>query len=123
MNLKSSRLLIFVSSLGLFLIVGVLFFLYQFGSALRQEKDTPDVLKAAFHIELTRTDAATINSNPKRLLVRTFDALKVYMEQQGWTWTDQLGGMVIYQKGSQRLYSGCGMYSRSYMICDLSQIP
>ncbi len=123
MNLKSSRLLIFVSSLGLFLIVGVLFFLYQFGSALRQEKDTPDVLKAAFHIELTRTDVATINSNPKRLLVRTFDALKVYMEQQGWTWTDQLGGMVIYHKGSQRLYSGCGMYSRSYMICDLSQIP
>jgi hypothetical protein len=52
MNLKSSRLLIFISSLGLLFIVGVLFFWVQFGTALRQEKDTPYVLKAAFHIEL-----------------------------------------------------------------------
>jgi hypothetical protein len=123
MILKSSRLLIFISSLGLFFVIGVLFFLYQFGSALRQEKDTPDILKAAFHIELTRTDVTTVNSNPKRLLVRTFDALKVYMEQQGWTWTDQAGSLVTYHKGSQRLDLDCGMYSRNYMICDLSQIP
>lgn len=105
------------------MIAGVLWFIFQFGTALRQEKDTPDVLRAALNIELTGTDVTTINSNPKRLLVRSFDALKVYLNEQGWTWKDQLGGLVIYRKGDLRLDAICGMYSRSYMICDLSKIP
>lgn len=105
------------------MIAGASLFFLQFGTALRQEKDTPDILKAAFEIELNSTDVTTINSNPKRLLVRSFDALKIYLEQQGWTWADQFGSAVIYHKGNLRLDADCGMYSRNYMICDLGKIP
>ena len=119
MILNSSRLLTLSSFLGLLAIL----FLFRFGTALHQEKDTPDILKAAFKIELSGTDITTINSNPKRLLVRSFDALKVYLEQQGWSWTDQAGSFVTYHHQNLRLNANCVMYSRNYMICNLSEIP
>lgn len=121
MALNKSRLLIFTSFLSL-LLIAVVFFL-QFEAALQQEKDTPDILKAAFNIEVNRTNVTAIGSNPKRLLVRSFEALKIYMEQQGWIWTDQAGSFVTYHKKSLRINVNCVMYSRNYMICDLSKIP
>lgn len=74
-------------------------------------------------MELTRANVTPINSNKKRLLVKTFSSLKTYLEKQDWIWMDQGGAVVSYRKENQNLYANCGMYSRNYMICDLSQTP
>jgi hypothetical protein len=123
MQLVSSRLRIMCFFLMLCSSVGVLFFLSLFGTALRQEKDTPDILRTVLSMELTRANVTPINSNKKRLLVKTFYSLKTYLEKQGWIWIDQGGAVVSYRKENQNLYANCGMYSRNYMICDLNQTP
>ncbi len=74
-------------------------------------------------MELTRDYVTPINSNQKRLLVKTFSSLKTHLEKQGWIWMDQAGAVVSYQKKNQNLYANCGMYSRNYMICDLRLMP
>ena len=74
-------------------------------------------------MELTRANVTLVNSNQKRLLVKTFSSLKTHLEKQGWIWMDQAGAVVSYHKGNQNLYANCGMYSRNYMICDLSHTP
>ncbi|MBF2063241.1 MAG: hypothetical protein IGS39_02225 [Calothrix sp. C42_A2020_038] len=74
-------------------------------------------------MELTRANASIIGSNRQRLLVRSSSDLKTYLEQHGWMWKEQLGGMVIYYREEQRLDADCRMYSRNYMICNLNQIP
>jgi hypothetical protein len=78
--------------------IGVLFFLFLFGTALHQEKDTPDILKAILSMELTRANVTPVNSNQNRLLVKTFSSLKTYLEKQGWIWIDQAGAVVLYRK-------------------------
>jgi len=100
---------------------GLAFFIY-FGAALSQERDTPEIFKSALQMEFGGKDIALVNGNRDRLLVRSFDSLKTHLEQQGWTWQNQFGAGVFYQKGNQRLAASCGMYSRRYMICDLTQI-
>jgi hypothetical protein len=97
-------------------------FLLQFGSALNQEPDTANILKAALHMELNRTDVMVVNYQPKRLLVRNFPALKTHLKQQGWTWIDQAGAVVIYHRRNERMAANCHMYSRNYMICNLQAI-
>jgi hypothetical protein len=121
MQLISPRLRITCFFLMLCSSVGVLFFLSLFGTALRQEKDTPDILRAVLSMELTRANVTPVNSNQKRLLVKTFSSLTTHLGKQGWIWIDQAGAVVSYRKGNQNLYANCGMYSRNYMICDLSQ--
>jgi hypothetical protein len=118
-----SRLRVAVFSLLLCSGIGTLLFLLLFGSALNQEKDTADILKSVFSMELNRATVAPVNSSQKRLLVKDFSALKTYLEEKGWTWTDQMGAFVKYHKKDQYLDANCGMYSRNYMICDLNQTP
>lgn len=107
----------------LFLGSSILTFLLYFGAALSQEKDTPEILKTAMFMELTRTNVATVGDHQQRLLIRTFPSLKTYLEQYGWTWKDQMGAVVVYSKVKRRLNANCVMYSRSYMICNLNQVP
>jgi hypothetical protein len=123
MQLRIFHLRIAVGFLMVCFSVGVLCSLFLFGTALRQEKDTPDILRVVLSMELTRVNVAEVNSNQKRLLVKTFSSLKTHLEKQGWIWTDQAGAIVSYRKGNQNLHASCGMYSRNYMICDLSQTP
>jgi hypothetical protein len=103
--------------------VGILSFFFLFGSALRQEKDTPDILGSILSMELTRATVMPVNSNQKRLLVKSFSSLKTHLEEKGWTEIDQMGAFVRYRKSSQSLNASCGMYSRNYMICDLNKTP
>lgn len=122
--MKSSnyRLLVLKSFL---LVLGssILIYLFSFTTAINQEKDTPEIIKTAIFMELTRTNACVVGSNQQRLLVRSYSDLKTYLEQHGWMWTDQLGAMVMFHKSERRLSSNCRMYSRNYMICNLNQAP
>lgn len=113
------------ASQGLLLLIasGILTFLLYFGTALSQEKDTPEILKTAMFMELTRTNVAMVGDHQQRLLIRTFPSLKTYLEQYGWTWEDQMGAVVVYSKEKRRLNANCVMYSRNYMICNLNQVP
>lgn len=113
--MKTAIALILLCSAG-----GLAFFVY-FGAALSQERDTSDIVKAALQMEFSGKNVALINKNRDRLLVRSFDTLRTHLEQQGWTWKDQLGAAVFYQRNNQQLYANCGMYSRRYLICDLRQ--
>ncbi|MBE9014544.1 hypothetical protein IQ250_30595 [Pseudanabaenaceae cyanobacterium LEGE 13415] len=99
---------------------GLGFFLY-FGAALSQERDTPEILKSALQMELGGRNVVLVNGNRDRLLVRSFDSLRTHLEQQGWTWEDQFGAVTFYRKDNQRVLANCGMYSRRYMLCDLTQ--
>lgn len=123
MKLQNYRLHASLSFLLFFGSSSILIFLLYFGAALSQEKDTPEILKAAISMELTRANVAMVSSNQQRLLVRTFPSLKTYLEQHGWTWKDQMGAFVVYSKEKRRLDANCVMYSRSYMICNLNQVP
>ncbi|MBD1864573.1 MULTISPECIES: hypothetical protein [Trichocoleus] len=123
MRLQNSQLLLFTSFLTLFCGGGALLFFLYFGTALSQEDDTPDILRSALQMELTHADITAVKSNPKRLLVRSFSALKTHLEQRGWTWVDQMGSLVVYRQAAQQLNANCAMYSRSYMLCDLSEVP
>lgn len=115
--MKSKQLSI--SALALVSTGGLLFVLY-FGAALFQEPDTLDIVKAAIALERTNTDAAIVNSNANRVLVRSSTGVTPYLERQGWTRTNQFGALGTYRKGNQQLYANCGMYSRRYMICSLT---
>jgi hypothetical protein len=97
MKLGSPHLSILMNFLLLVLSIGGVLVLLQFRSALWQESDTPNILKAALFMELTHADVAVVNSKPQRLLVKTFSSLKIYLEQQDWTWVDQMGAVVWYQ--------------------------
>jgi hypothetical protein len=121
MKHKNSPWFIIGGMLSLLSASGLLLFFWYFGSALGQEKNTPDVLKAIVDMELSRRDVRAIASNPNRLLVRNFYTLRTHLEQQGWTWQDQFGPRVIYQQESQSLFADCHKYSRGYMICKLSK--
>lgn len=123
MQLRHSQL--WLANGFLILVVGIAIFFSPLGvgTALNQEKDTPEILKAILSLEVTRADIAVVGSNPKRMLVRSFSSLRSHLEQQGWTWQDQLGAQVVYRKDEQPLNGSCGMYSRHYMICDLDQNP
>nr|WP_290226408.1 hypothetical protein [Trichocoleus desertorum] len=123
MKLRSSYLPVFINFLALFCGGGVLLFFLYFGTALSQEEDTPDILRSALQMELAHADIKAVKSNPKRLLVRSFSALKTHLEQRDWIWTDQMGSLVVYRQATQQLNVDCAMYSRSYMICDLSRVP
>lgn len=107
------------------LILGssILIYLFSFATAVNQEKDTPEIIKTAIFMELTRTNASVVGSDQQRLLVRSYTDLKTYLKQHGWIWTDQLGAMLIFHKSERRLFSNCRMYSRNYMICNLNQAP
>lgn len=108
----------------LLLIASSIFtFFFYFGAALSQEKDTPEILKTAIFMELTRTNVAKVGDHQQRLLIRTFPSLKTYLEQYGWIWKDQMGAVVVYSKDKRHLNANCVMYSRSYMICNLNQVP
>lgn len=106
----------------LFLSGSALVFFLTFGTALNQEKDTPEVLKAAMRMELSRSNAVRISSSQQRLLVRD-SGLTTYLEQRGWTLADRLGAMFVFRQGKQKLMANCGMFSRNYMICDLDRVP
>lgn len=122
MKLKNYSLLMLK---GFLLVLGssILIYFLPFATAINQEKDTPEIVKAAISMELTRANASIVGSNQQRLLVRSFPSLKTYLEQHGWMWTDQMGAMVIYRKEKRRLDANCVMYSRNYMICNLNQVP
>jgi hypothetical protein len=122
MNFKFNYPLILAIFLGLLASSGLLFFL-QFRTALTQEKDTVAIFKALFFMELKRADAAKVNANPQRLIIRNNDGLKSYMKHKGWTWVDQMGSFIAYRKGNEDLAATCEMYSRSYMICELTKVP
>ncbi len=123
MKFTPSYLHITVFALFLCSSCGALVLFLLFGSALRQEKDTPDILKSVFSMELNRSSVMPVNSNQKRLLVKSFSSLKTHLEKKGWTEIDQMGAFVLYRKSSQSLSASCGMYSRNYMICDLNKTP
>ncbi len=90
---------------------------------MNQEKDTPEILKAAMRMELSLSTAARIGSGQQRLLVRASSGLESYLNQRGWTLADRLASLFIFRQGKQRLDADCGMYSRNYMICDLDRVP
>ncbi len=124
MKTPSSRYANFILLVCELLGVGVLFFFLYFQSALSQEKDNLDILKAALRIELTPTELALVKGKPQRLLVKgSSDALETYLSDKGWTFVSQTGAHVVYGKGDQELYPNCENYSKRYAICDLSQIP
>lgn len=108
---------------SLILLSGGTIFLYlYFAAALSQERDTPDVLKAALEMELSRADVNPIHANPNRLLVRA-SGLETYLGQQGWSQVDRFGALRIYGKGSQRLHVYCDAFSGRYLICKLYPNP
>lgn len=107
----------------LVLLSGAGAFFLIFGSALGQERDTPDVLKAILQLELSRADVVAIKGNPQRLSVRSFSSLQASLERQNWILDDRLGAAVFYHKSNQKLMANCGAYSRYYLICDLDRVP
>jgi hypothetical protein len=124
MTNKSSWLSSSIVLLSAFCGLGALFLFLYFQAALGQEKDTPDLVKAALTIELTSADMAWVSANQQRVLVRSSSsALKTYLEDKGWTFADQMGGYIVYKKGDQTLNPNCEMYSGRYSLCDLSRIP
>ncbi|MEL6232071.1 MAG: hypothetical protein AAFR24_19370, partial [Cyanobacteria bacterium J06627_3] len=76
------------------------------------------ILRAALRLELTRARATAVNNHQYRLLTRNNTDLQHYLEQQGWVWSDQLGGATFYRQNEQDLTLYCSMYSAMYMICD-----
>jgi hypothetical protein len=112
-----------IGVLGGAIVMGGFLFLWRFGTALFQEPDTPAVIQAALQMEFKRTGVGQVNSNPRRLLVRTFGSLDRHLVKQGWTRIDQAGAVIFYEKNKQRLDANCGMFSRNYMICNLNQTP
>lgn len=87
-------------------------------TAFSQEPDTPAILSAAMRLELTRAKAIAVNNDQYRLLTRNNTDLQHYLEQQGWIWSDQLGGATFYRQNDRDLTLYCSMYSAMYMICD-----
>ncbi|BAZ10365.1 hypothetical protein NIES4071_21800 [Calothrix sp. NIES-4071] len=123
MKFKNNRLLLLVIFLLVLASSSILIYLLTFATAINQEKDTAEIIKTAILMELTRSNTSVVDSNQQRLLVRSFPSLTTYLEQHGWTWADQMGAMVLYNKEKRCLNAKCQMYSRNYMICNLNQVP
>lgn len=70
-------------------------------------------------MELTRSDAVAIASNPNRLITRNFSTITTYLEGKGWTLKDQFGATLVYLEGDRRRYATCLVYARGYLICTL----
>ncbi|HTL88558.1 MAG TPA: hypothetical protein VL134_04100 [Leptolyngbya sp.] len=106
------------------LMGGTLFLWLYFRAALAQERDTPDVIKAAVKLELTSADVVPIHDNPNRLIIRAGSlGFKTYLEQQGWVEVDRLGALRVYRRGTQRLHAYCDMFSTRYAICKIYPNP
>lgn len=113
-------------SLGtlLFGALGMAGYLIVFNAALQEDRNHVQMLGAILRLERTRRSAIIIAHNPKALLTKTFDDVEAYLLDQGWQKTDQFGGTVFYRRGvGKQLSASCGMYSRLYMVCDLSDFP
>lgn len=100
------------------LILSSISYMIILSTAFSQESDTPAILRAALRLELTRARATAVNNHQYRLLTRNNTDLQHYLEQQGWVWSDQLGGATFYRQNEQDLTLYCSMYSVMYVICD-----
>ncbi len=123
--MKSKNRLIFkiIAAISLFFGTIALIFLFNFGSAVTQEPDTLNILKAAMQIQFNHTSIAAVADNKQRFLVREFSGLTLHLERQGWTFFDRIGASVFYHKGTERLSTDCRMYTRNYLLCNLDRIP
>ena len=100
------------------LILSSISYIIILSTAFSQEPDTLAILRTAMRLELTRAKAIAVNNDQYRLLTRNNNDLQHYLEQQGWVWSDQLGGATFYWQNDRNLTLYCSMYSAIYMICD-----
>lgn len=103
---------------------GMAGYLIVFNAALKENRNHAQMLGAILQLERTGHSAVVTAHDPKVLLTKTFDDLETYLLDRGWQEVDQLGGTVFYRRMTKaQLSASCGMYSRFYMVCDLSANP
>lgn len=104
-----------------------------FSAAIGQEENNWQIHLAILRLEVNRVDAvpiegvgeASLQENRTRLLIANKpNKLERYLAQLGWQPSDRLGATTVFKKDkpqAQTLNASCGLYSRFYAICDLSQ--
>jgi hypothetical protein len=113
-----------------------------FNSARQEDRDHTQLLLAILKLEVTNEAAIAIappemnrvtadtpetrtfetDKLPQVLLTHSYGDLEKFLSQQSWQLIEQLGALVKYQNPAtgEKLNASCGMYSRFYMVCDLS---
>ena len=92
-------------------------------SALGQEKDTMPILLAAAKMAKDGTDIEEVGTSQKRWLAQDFDAVTRMMKHKGWSFTEQAGSVVIYNKGKSTLQIKGRPYTKRYVICQADTVP
>lgn len=82
-------------------------------------------LWAAVRLELTGSDLEAVGSDQTLLMQKCCPAplhrpLSEWLAGQGWTFQDQMGAGLFYEKGMTRLTVTSRMFSRRYVIYKLS---
>ena len=94
-----------------------------FGAALSQGEDNRQVHLAILKLEMSRADAVLLGGDRPRLLTANNPrSLDRYLAEDEWQQSDRYGAAIIFErnKPQETLTAICGLYSRFYLICDLS---
>lgn len=98
-------------------------YLYFFQAALTQDENHIQNHLAILRLEMSRKDAVEISGDPAHLMTKSFGSAIAYLESKGWQQTNRFGATLTFEKRNpqEHLSASCGLYSRLYMTCDVSE--
>ncbi|MCM3594795.1 hypothetical protein M4D55_03190 [Metabacillus idriensis] len=107
-----------VMLLTLFICAG--FIGLRFGSALFQEEDSASILLSILELELSMSDYAKVSEH--RYVSKSTDSsgfIKEFMTEKGWTYRDQAGSGLIFEKEERSVVVETRQFSRHYILWDV----
>lgn len=122
--MQSNRLII-ITAFIIAALSGAAAYGLLFSAALSQGEDNRQAHLAILKLEIGRADAVVLGGDRNRLLIANKPYnLERYLAREGWQLSDRYGALMIFERNkpqAQTLKASCGMYSRFYSICDISE--
>lgn len=114
--MRNKKLVMMVMS---FFVIVLIFGIWVERKVIFQEGNPTPIALAILKLHLTRSDIATVSSNPEVYVLRAKEGYRPFislMEKQGWTYVEQLGSGLVFEKDEEREISSSRMFTRYYRI-------
>lgn len=109
---------------GLIVVILFLGFIsFRFGSALSQEKNPIQILTSIMKLEISNNGFQKVSENnygekyvSENNVECQYCIPKKFLEDYGWTYKEQMGSALIFEKNNREITIGTRLYSRYYYL-------